>query len=215
MITLQDILYRSHTKEIIGSLDKEIMSVAFDSRKVDKGALFVAIKGTQVDGHNYIQLAIEKGATAIVCDSLPTETLPKVTYVVVTSTSEALGYIATNYYNNPSEKLKIIGVTGTNGKTTIVTLLFKLFTDLGYKTAMLSTIQNKINNRILETTHTTPDAIKINELLSQMVDDGCEYVFMEVSSHAIDQHRITGIMYAGVIFTNISHDHLDYHKTFK
>jgi len=134
MITLQDILYRSRTKEIIGSLDKAIASVAFDSRKVDKGALFVAIKGTQVDGHNYIELAIEKGAVAIVCNNLPAKTLPKITYIVVGDTSESLGYIASNFYNNPSEKLNIIGVTGTNGKTTIVTLLFNLFTDLGYKT---------------------------------------------------------------------------------
>ena len=215
MITLQDILYRSNTKEIIGSLNKEITSVAFDSRKVGKGALFVAIKGTQVDGHNYIKLAIEKGAAAIVCNNLPTEILPEITYVVVTDTSVALAYIASNFYDNPSEKLKIVGVTGTNGKTTIVTLLFNLFSDLGYKTGMLSTIQNKINNRILETTHTTPDALKINELLSQMVDDGCEYVFMEVSSHAIVQHRVTGINYTGGVFTNITHDHLDYHKTFK
>ena len=133
----------------------------------------------------------------------------------MTNTSEALGFIAANYYDNPSEKLKIVGVTGTNGKTTIVTLLFNLFTDLGYKTGMLSTIQNKINNRVLETTHTTPDALKINKLLNQMVDDGCEYVFMEVSSHAIHQHRITGIIYIGGVFTNITHDHLDYHKTFK
>jgi len=215
MITLQDILYRSGTKEIIGSLNKEISSVAFDSRKVIAGALFIAINGTQSDGHNFIEVAINKGAAAIVCNSLPTEILPNVTYVVVTNTSEALGYIASNFYDNPSKKLKIVGVTGTNGKTTIVTLLFNLFIDLGYKTGMLSTIQNKINNHILETTHTTPDALKINELLSQMVDDGCEYVFMEVSSHAIVQHRISGIMYTGGIFTNISHDHLDYHKTFK
>jgi len=215
MITLQDILYRSRTKEIIGSLNKEMTSVAFDSRKVNNGTLFVAIKGTQVDGHNFIKIAIEKGATAIICNSLPTEIRPNITYVVVTNTSESLGYIASNFYDNPSEKLKIVGVTGTNGKTTIVTLLFNLFTYLGYKTGMLSTIQNKINNRILETTHTTPDALKINELLSQMVDDGCEYVFMEVSSHAIDQHRIMGIKYSGGVFTNITHDHLDYHKTFK
>jgi len=215
MKTLQDILYRSSTKEIVGSLNKEVTSVAFDSRKVTKGTLFVAIAGTQVDGHNYIQFAIQKGAVAIVCSSLPAEILPEVTYIVVANTSESLGYIASNFYDNPSEKLQIVGVTGTNGKTTIVTLLFNLFIDLGYKTGMLSTIQNKINNRVLETTHTTPDALKINELLSKMVDEGCEYVFMEVSSHAIHQNRITGITYAGGIFTNITHDHLDYHKTFK
>lgn len=215
MTTLQDILYRSRTKEIIGSLDKEITTVAFDSRKVVKGSLFVAIKGTQVDGHNFIQKAIDKGASAIVCDELPTNTQSGITYVVVGNSSEALGHIASNLYKNPSEKIKLIGVTGTNGKTTIVTLLHGLFTELGYGVGMLSTIQNKINNHIIETTHTTPDALKINKLLSLMVDEGCEFVFMEVSSHAIDQHRITGLNFSGGIFTNITHDHLDYHHTFK
>ncbi len=215
MITLQDILYRSRTKEIIGSLDKEITTVAFDSRKVIKGSLFVAIKGTQVDGHNFIQNAIDQGAVAIVCNEIPINLQSDITYIAVADSSEALGYIASNLYDNPSEKIKIIGVTGTNGKTTIVTLLHSLFTELGYGVGMLSTIQNKINDHIIETTHTTPDALKINELLNSMVDEGCEFVFMEVSSHAIDQNRITGINFLGGIFTNITHDHLDYHHTFK
>lgn len=215
MITLQDILYRSRTKEIRGPLNKEINSVAFDSRKVVDGSLFVAITGTQVDGHNYIQKSIENGAVAIVCNVLPEELNPKITYVVVNNTSEALGYISSNYYNDPSSKLKVLGITGTNGKTTIATLLYNLFTDLGYTAGMLSTIQNKVNNISIESTHTTPDALKINELLNSMVDEGCEYVFMEVSSHAIDQHRITGIHFLGGVFTNITHDHLDYHVTFK
>ncbi len=215
MTLLQDILYRSGTKEIIGSLNKEITTVAFDSREVIEGSLFVAIVGTQVDGHDFIYTAIEKGATAIICNEMPDDKQPDITYVIVSNSSEALGYIASNYYDNPSEKLKITGITGTNGKTTIVTLLYNLFTDLGYNTGMLSTIQNKVGKLSIESTHTTPDALKINELLSLMVDEGCEYVFMEVSSHAIDQHRITGIQFSGGVFTNITHDHLDYHHTFK
>jgi UDP-N-acetylmuramoyl-L-alanyl-D-glutamate--2,6-diaminopimelate ligase len=201
--------------KIIGSLNKEILDVAFDSRKVVEGSLFIAIEGTQVDGHNFIQKAIDKGAVAIVCYKMPVITQGDITYIAVADSSEALGYIASNFFDNPSEKLKIIGVTGTNGKTTIVTLLHSLFTELGYGVGMLSTIQNKINDRIIEATHTTPDALKINELLNLMVDEGCEFVFMEVSSHAIVQHRITGINFSGGIFTNITHDHLDYHHTFK
>jgi len=201
--------------KIIGSLNKEILDVAFDSRKVVEGSLFIAIEGTQVDGHNFIQKAIDKGAVAIVCNKMPVITQGDITYIAVADSSEALGYIASNFFDNPSEKLKIIGVTGTNGKTTIVTLLHSLFTELGYGVGMLSTIQNKINDRIIEATHTTPDALKINELLNLMVDEGCEFVFMEVSSHAIVQHRITGINFSGGIFTNITHDHLDYHHTFK
>ena len=215
MKKLQDILYRAGIKEIAGSNNIEITSVEFDSRKVIAGSLFVATVGTMVDGHNYIKQAILNGAIAIVCNSLPEETEAHVCYIVVNNSSEALGYIAANYYDNPSEELKVIGVTGTNGKTTIVTLLFNLFTDLGYSTGMLSTIQNKINNLTIESTHTTPAALKINELLKVMIDEGCEYVFMEVSSHAIVQHRVTGIHFSGGLFTNITHDHLDYHGTFK
>jgi len=213
--TLQDILYRTRVKEIIGLLNREITAVAFNSKEIVDGSMFIAIKGTQVDGHNFIQQAIENGAVAIVCMELPTHIQDNVTYIVVSDSAEALGYIASNMYDNPSEKIKIIGVTGTNGKTTIVTLLHSLFTQLGYCAGMLSTIQNKINNQVIESTHTTPDALKINELLSLMIDRGCEFVFMEVSSHAIDQSRITGINFSGGVFTNITHDHLDYHHTFK
>jgi UDP-N-acetylmuramoyl-L-alanyl-D-glutamate--2,6-diaminopimelate ligase len=212
---LQDILYRSRTTEIRGSLNKEISSVVFDSRKVVEGSLFVAIVGTQVDGHSFIHKSINKGAVAVVCNILPKEVSNDVTYIVVRNTAEALGYIASNYYDNPSEKLKVIGITGTNGKTTIATLLYNLFIELGYSTGMLSTIQNKVNNLSILSSHTTPDALKINELLSKMVEEGCEYVFMEVSSHAIDQHRVTGLKFLGGVFTNITHDHLDYHLTFK
>lgn len=215
MIKLQDILYRSRTTEITGSLNKEISSVVFDSRKVIEGSLFVAIVGTLVDGHAFIQKSIDKGAVAVVCNAMPKKVNPNVTFIVVSNTAEALGYIASNYYDNPSGKLKVIGITGTNGKTTIATLLYNLFIELGYSTGMLSTIQNKVNNLSIASTHTTPDALRINELLHTMVEEGCEYVFMEVSSHAIDQHRVTGIKFLGGVFTNITHDHLDYHLTFK
>lgn len=215
MKTLQDILYRSRAKEIIGPLNRDITTVAFNSKEIVEGSMFIAIKGTNVDGHNFIKQAIENGAIAIVCMELPSYIQDSVTYIVVSDSAEALGYIASNMYDNPSEKIKIIGVTGTNGKTTIVTLLHSLFTQLGYCVGMLSTIQNKINNQVIESTHTTPDALKINELLSKMIENGCEYVFMEVSSHAIDQSRITGINFSGGVFTNITHDHLDYHHTFK
>ncbi len=215
MNTLQDILYRSRAKEVVGPLGLKISSIAFDSRQVASGSLFIAVVGTQVDGHKFISSAIDKGAIAIVCEKLPLKLKKDITYVVVENTAEALGFIAANFYDNPSENIKIIGVTGTNGKTTIVTLLTNLFTSMGYKTGMLSTIQNKVGNKILKSTHTTPDAININKLLHQMVEEGCDYAFMEVSSHAIDQHRLAGINFAGGIFTNITHDHLDYHKTFK
>lgn len=215
MISLQNILYRTGATQIIGSHNKMISSIAFDSRLLEKNSMFIAIKGTQVDGNNYIDIAIKKGATAIVCEQLPSQILPQITYIAVENSAKALGYIASNFYNNPSSKLTVVGITGTNGKTTIATLLFNLFTDLGYKTGLLSTINNQINNNVIKTTHTTPDAITINKLLNSMVDDGCQYVFMEVSSHAIVQHRIAGITFAGGVFTNITHDHLDYHNTFK
>ncbi len=215
MKTLQDILYKAGTIEIVGSTNFDITSVEFDSRMVTTGSLFVATKGTQVDGHDFIDKAISHGAIAVVCTTLPDILKSEVTYIVVQNSSKALGIIASNFFNNPSNKLKVIGVTGTNGKTTIVTLLFNLFIDLGYSTGLLSTIQNKINNKTIESTHTTPDSININDLLNQMVDAGCEYVFMEVSSHAIAQDRISGLQFTGGLFTNITHDHLDYHGTFK
>jgi UDP-N-acetylmuramoyl-L-alanyl-D-glutamate--2,6-diaminopimelate ligase len=214
MKLLSQILYKVRLEEVVGSTHVAISSVTFDSRTVKKDSLFVATKGTTVDGHEYIQKAIQNGAIAIVCEQLPTQLEETVTYVKVTDSSYSLGIIACNYYDNPSEKLKLVGVTGTNGKTTTVTLLFNLFKSLGYSVGLLSTVQNRINNTIIPSTHTTPDALTLNELLANMVEQGCEFVFMEVSSHAVVQHRISGISFTGAVFTNITHDHLDYHKTF-
>jgi UDP-N-acetylmuramoyl-L-alanyl-D-glutamate--2,6-diaminopimelate ligase len=191
-----------------------ISSVTFDSRKVKKDSLFIATVGTAVDGHAYIQKAIDLGALAIVCEHIPEDRNESITYIKVTDSTFALGIIACNYFDNPSEKLKLIGITGTNGKTTSVTLLFNLFKSLGYSVGLLSTVQNKINNTIIPATHTTPDALTLNELLFTIVEQGCEFVFMEVSSHAVVQNRIAGISFTGAVFSNITHDHLDYHKTF-
>ncbi len=215
MKLLSDILYKTRLEEIIGSTNLAISSVVFDSRLVKKDSLFIATKGTAVDGHRFIDKAIESGAVAIVCEELPEVQKENITYVKVLNSSEALGYIACNYFDNPSEKLKLVGITGTNGKTTTVTLLFNLFRGLGYHVGLLSTVENKINNTVIPSTHTTPDALTLNELLANMVEQGCQYAFMEVSSHAIVQHRITGLKFTGAAFSNITHDHLDYHKTFE
>jgi len=211
---LSDILYKVKLEEIIGSTHVAISSIVFDSRKVKKDSLFVATKGAADNGHIYIQKAIESGAIAIVCEEIPKEKNDQITYVKVTDSTYALGVMACNYFDNPSEKLKLVGITGTNGKTTTVTLLFNLFKSLGYSVGLLSTVQNKINNTVIPSTHTTPDAITLNELLFKMEEQGCEFVFMEVSSHAIVQNRIAGINFTGALFSNITHDHLDYHKTF-
>jgi UDP-N-acetylmuramoyl-L-alanyl-D-glutamate--2,6-diaminopimelate ligase len=211
---LSDILYKVKLEEIIGSTHVAISSIVFDSRKVKKDSLFVATKGAADDGHIYIQKAIESGAIAIVCEEIPKDKNDQITYVKVTDSTYALGVMACNYFDNPSEKLKLVGITGTNGKTTTVTLLFNLFKSLGYSVGLLSTVQNKINNTVIPSTHTTPDAITLNELLFKMEEQGCEFVFMEVSSHAIVQNRIAGINFTGALFSNITHDHLDYHKTF-
>ncbi len=211
---LSDILYKTRLDEVVGSTNVAISSVTFDSRKVKKDALFIATRGTASDGHHYIEVAIENGAVAVVCEEFPETLKDNVTYVKVFDSSSALGYIACNFFDNPSEKLKLVGITGTNGKTTTVTLLFNLFKGLGYNVGLLSTVENKINNTVIPSTHTTPDALTLNELLSQMLEQGCQYVFMEVSSHAIVQHRITGLKFTGAAFSNITHDHLDYHKTF-
>jgi UDP-N-acetylmuramoyl-L-alanyl-D-glutamate--2,6-diaminopimelate ligase len=212
---LSDILYKTRLDEIVGSTNLAISSVTFDSRKVKKDSLFIATRGTASDGHHYIELAIESGAVAIVCEDLPETLKENITYVKVLDSSASLGYIACNFFDNPSEKLKLVGITGTNGKTTTVTLLFNLFRGLGYSVGLLSTVENKINTTIIPSTHTTPDALALNELLSKMVEAGCQYAFMEVSSHAIIQHRITGLKFTGAGFSNITHDHLDYHKTFE
>ncbi len=212
---LSDILYKTRLEEIIGSTNVAISSVTFDSRKVKKDSLFIATRGTASDGHHYIEVAIENGAVAVVCEDLPETLNENITYVKVLDSSASLGYIACHFYDNPSEKLKLVGITGTNGKTTTVTLLFNLFRGLGYNVGLLSTVENKINTTVIPSTHTTPDALALNELLAKMVEAGCQYAFMEVSSHAIVQHRITGLKFTGAAFSNITHDHLDYHKTFE
>ena len=211
---LREILFQSGVEEVIGSTDIGIQSIHLDSRHCVPGSLFFAVKGTGTDGHLYIDKAIENGAIAIVCESLPEQLADQVTYIRVKESAGAMGQISSNFYENPSAKLILIGVTGTNGKTTTVTLLYQLFIALGYKTGLISTIVNKIGNEIYPSTHTTPDPIKLNELMSRMVSDGCTHCFMEVSSHAIVQQRIAGISFQGGVFTNITHDHLDYHKTF-
>lgn len=213
MIMLKDILYKVSIRATSGDMEAAISGVQFDSRKVEPGCLFVAVKGTQADGHDFIQTAIEKGAVAVVAETEPQQ-ISSVTWITTENSSRALGIIAANFYGNPSEKLTLVGVTGTNGKTTIATVLHQLFRSLGYNSGLLSTICNKINERELSATHTTGDALQINYLLWQMVDAGCTHCFMEASSHAIDQNRIAGLKFAGAIFTNITHDHLDYHKTF-
>ncbi|HEY8400815.1 MAG TPA: UDP-N-acetylmuramoyl-L-alanyl-D-glutamate--2,6-diaminopimelate ligase [Cytophagaceae bacterium] len=215
MALLKDILYKVSLVSVSGITDIEVSAIEFDSRNVTPGCLFVAISGTNVDGHNFIDLAIEKGAIAILCEVLPSGLKEGVTYVQVTNSNQALGIVASNFYGNPSSKLKLVGVTGTNGKTTTATLLHKLFIKLGYRTGLLSTVENKINEEVIPSTHTTPDAVALNKLLADMVAKGCTNAFMEVSSHAVVQHRISGLTFAGAVFTNITHDHLDYHKTFE
>jgi UDP-N-acetylmuramoyl-L-alanyl-D-glutamate--2,6-diaminopimelate ligase len=214
MKVLKDILYGVAIKQVTGSTDVEIGTLCFDSRQVAKGTAFVAIRGTVTDGHEYIERAIEKGASAIICEEWPAVLNSGVTYVQTENSAKALGILASNFFDTPSSKLKLLGITGTNGKTTVATLLFKLFRELGYKAGLISTVQNHINDHIVPSTHTTPDPIALNHLLNEMVDSGCDYCFMEVSSHAVSQYRIEGLRFAGGIFTNLTHDHLDYHKTF-
>lgn len=214
MVILKDILYKVSLVSTSGNMDREIENVAFDSRKVKKGTLFIAVKGTQVDGHDFIVQSVKSGAVAVVCERMPDEVSEEVTYVAVKDSARALGLIASNFYGNPSSRLKLVGVTGTNGKTTIATLLFNLFRSMGHSVGLLSTVVNRINEEVIHASHTTPDAIQLNEMLDSMVKKGCGFAFMEVSSHAIQQERVAGQQFAGAIFTNISHDHLDYHKTF-
>jgi len=214
MAILQDILYKVRIRSVHGNLAVKVKALHIDSRKVNKGDVFIAIKGVAADGHQFIDSVAEKGAVAIVCEEMPSTLKEGVTYVQVENSGAAAGFMAHNFYGQPSERVKLVGVTGTNGKTTIATLLYKLFTGLGYKCGLLSTVQNHIGNDIVPATHTTPDAISLNELLKQMVEAGCTHVFMETSSHAIHQHRVAGLKYAGGLFSNITHDHLDYHKTF-
>lgn len=211
---LQDVLYGVQITEQVGTISRTVTALVFDSRQLTKDAVFFAIRGTLSDGHEYIATAIAGGATVVVCEEIPAEKVAEVTYVRVPNSAAALGKMAANFYGNPSARLQLIGITGTNGKTTIATLLFKLFRALGYKTGLISTVENHINDEVIVATHTTPNPIALNMLLQDMVDAGCDYCFMEVSSHAIVQHRIEGLRFAGGVFSNITHDHLDFHKTF-
>jgi UDP-N-acetylmuramoyl-L-alanyl-D-glutamate--2,6-diaminopimelate ligase len=214
MKLLKDILYKAGLEEVIGSTHLAVERICSDSRLADALSAFVAVRGTQTDGHLFINKAIELGCKIIVCEDFPDDQIDGVSYVKVKNTQAALGVIAANFYDNPSEKLELVGTTGTNGKTTVCTLQYQLFKSLGYKVGLLSTVVNKIGNREVKATHTTPDPIQLNALLAEMVEEGCQYCFMEVSSHAIHQQRINGLVFKGALFTNITHDHLDYHKTF-
>ena len=214
MKLLSDLLYKTGIENVIGTTNLAITSICFDSRKVGAASLFVATKGTTVDGHEFIETSILKGAVAVICETLPEILNEKITYIKVKDAAFALGIVASNFYDQPSTKLKLVGITGTNGKTTTATLLFSLYRTLGKKVGLLSTVKNQINAETIPATHTTPDAVELNRLLAEMVEKGCKYCFMEVSSHAIHQHRIAGLEFDLGIFTNISHDHLDYHKTF-
>ena len=211
---LSDILYKVKISSVEGYTGVEVDDIQIDSRKINPGAAFIAVKGGSTDGHQFIDKAITNGAVAIVYEDLPVEKKEGVVYVQVENSAAAVGYMANNFFGRPSTKIKLVGVTGTNGKTTIATLLYKLFTRLGYKCGLLSTVANQVGEKVVPATLTTPDAVSLNRLLSEMVENGCTHVFMETSSHAIHQHRINGLQYAGGIFSNISHDHLDYHQTF-
>ena len=214
MKKLSHILPSDLVLESRGDTDILVSALQFDSRQVGPGDVFFAVKGSVSDGHDFIPIAIEKGASVIVCESFPEETPLLTTWIRTSNSAISLGVMASAFYGNPSQKLKLIGITGTNGKTTTVTLLHRLFTDMGYNAGLLSTIRNQVHLREVPSTHTTPDPVQINRLLAEMCDEGCEYCFMEVSSHAIDQKRIAGLKFSGGIFSNLTHDHLDYHKTF-
>jgi UDP-N-acetylmuramoyl-L-alanyl-D-glutamate--2,6-diaminopimelate ligase len=201
MKTLAQLTSSLKKKNIIGNPDTAVSEIIIDSRKVSEGSMFVALKGTQVDGHTFIAKAIELGASSILCEDLPENQPNNVTFVQVPDAAEALGLVATEFYDNPSQKLKLVGITGTNGKTTTVMLLFRLFRNLGYRCGLISTVQNQIDETIIPSTHTTPDAVSLNQLLAKMVQEGCTHAFMEVSSHAVVQHRITGVSFTGAIFS--------------
>ena len=212
---LNELLKAIQPVKVTGSTDIEITGVNIDSRLVETGHLFMAMRGTQTDGHAYIPAAIERGAVAILCEEMPEQTNPDVTYIQVKDSEDAVGKVATTFYGDPTSKMELVGVTGTNGKTTIATLLYNMFRKLGYRCGLLSTVCNYIEDEQIPTTHTTPDPIELNSLLHRMVEAGCQYAFMECSSHAIAQKRIGGLKFAGGIFTNLTRDHLDYHKTFE
>ena len=214
-MTLGELIRNISTTDVVGGVGVEIKGVEIDSRRVSEGCLFVAMRGTQVDGHAFIGKAVGQGAAAVLCEEVPEDRADGVTYVKVKSTEDAVGEVATTFYGDPSHKLRLVGVTGTNGKTTIATLLYNMFRKLGYRCGLLSTVCNYIEDEQIPTTHTTPDPIELNRLLARMVEAGCQYAFMECSSHAIAQKRIGGLRFAGGIFTNLTRDHLDYHKTFE
>ncbi len=211
---LRDILYKVAIRSVTGSTEVDINDIQIDSRRVKPGSLFVAVKGVATDGHQFIEKAIVDGAIAVICETVPAVLKEGIVYVQAENSAAAAGWMAHNFFGQPSEKIKLVGVTGTNGKTTIATLLYKLFAGLGYKCGLLSTVENHIGDTIVPATHTTPDAVSLNQLLKRMADEECTHVFMEVSSHAVHQHRVTGLKFAGGVFSNITHDHLDYHKTF-
>jgi len=212
---VKDLLYQVSIRTVQGNREGEVIALHTDSRKVVPGSAFVAIRGTQTDGHAFIDQALTQGATLIVAETDAPATYPNVTWVCVPNTAIALAEMAANFYQHPAKQLTIVGVTGTNGKTTVATLMYKLFQSLGHRCGLLSTVENRVGEEVIESTHTTPDAISLHRLLRQMVDAGCTHVFMEVSSHAIHQHRVHGLSFRGGIFTNITHDHLDYHQTFE
>lgn len=215
MMKLKTLVNRLNVLEVKGDMERDICGVQIDSRQVADGHLFIAVRGTVADGHNYIGKALEKGAVAILCETIPEDADEKVTYVKVENTEQVVGQVATTFYGDPTSKMKLVGVTGTNGKTTIATVLYEMFRYMGHKVGLLSTVCNYIDGEAIPTEHTTPDPITLNALLAQMVEAGCEYAFMEVSSHSIVQNRIGGLTFAGGLFTNITRDHLDYHKTFE
>ncbi|MEO8517432.1 MAG: UDP-N-acetylmuramoyl-L-alanyl-D-glutamate--2,6-diaminopimelate ligase [Flavobacterium sp.] len=211
---LRDILYKVAIEAVHGSTEVEVNNIHFDSRKIESNDVFVAIRGTVSNGHDFIDKAISLGASVIICDELPSNLLSQITYVKVKDTNEALAFLATNFYDNPSQKLQLVGITGTNGKTTIASLLYQLFKKAGYKVGLLSTVKIMVNDVEHKATHTTPDSLTINYYLNEMIEAGCNYCFMEVSSHGIHQKRTEGLHFVGGVFTNLSHDHLDYHSTF-
>ena len=214
MMKIEDILKGIEVVSLTGTKSRVVSGIEFDSRKVQKDSLFVAVKGYKSDGHDFISSAISLGATAIICEVVPRDMDKNVCWIKTDDSAKALGIAASNFFGNPSQFLKLVGVTGTNGKTTIASLLYRMFIGLGYKCGLFSTVCNYINEKVLEATHTTPDPIQLNSLLAKMVEEGCDFAFMEVSSHSADQKRIAGLQFAGGIFTNLTHDHLDYHKTF-
>ncbi|MBZ0241764.1 MAG: UDP-N-acetylmuramoyl-L-alanyl-D-glutamate--2,6-diaminopimelate ligase, partial [Bacteroidales bacterium] len=213
--SLSDIIYKCPVRDVAGDTSICVDALCFDSREVRPGSLFFAVTGRSSDGHLFINQAVENGAIAVICEKMPEQLQQNISYIRVKNSAYSLALAAANFYEHPSQKLKLVGVTGTNGKTTIATLLHQLFTDKGFKVGLLSTIENKIGQKILSATHTTPDSLSLNKLLNEMVSEGCDYAFMEVSSHAIDQFRVAGLRFAGGIFSNLTHDHLDYHGSFK